>query len=87
VARTISFAEIIAGAPKVWCVKWDAENAEVPVIEEATIEDLQRCEWHIGEFHSDLKSIRRKMTEAGFLEHVMPVGHFCFQNELPFRVL
>ena len=87
VARTVGFAEILSGAPKVWCVKWDAENAETPVIDEASIEDLQRCAWHIGEFHTNLQAIREKMSSAGFVEHAMPAGHFCFQNELPFRVL
>jgi hypothetical protein len=87
VARTVGFAEIIAGAPKIWCVKWDAENAEYPVIEEASAQDLQRVRWHTGEFHVNIQPIRDKMIGAGFIEHPVPAGHFCFQNELPFRVL
>jgi len=87
IAKTFSMAEILAGMDKVWCVKFDAENAEYPLLEEASIDDLLRCKFLIGEFHLGIERIR-EVLKGEFKEHKMDhPALFCFENPMAFRFL
>lgn len=76
------------GSGKVWTLKLDCENGEYPLIAEASVADLQRCKWIIGEYHDKgLSPIKDWLLHSGFKQHDAVTGHFCFENERPFEVL
>lgn len=89
IARTVSLHDIMAGIPKVWCAKFDAENAEYPLLKEAQADDLNRIRWVKGEFHSGIDDIRAIMIAQRFREHATDRSHelFCFENPKPFSEL
>lgn len=89
IVRTISLKEIMAGIDRVWCMKCDCENGEYPLLEEARPEDLQRCKWIVGEYHSGIERIQTVMAKTGFREHPAARAHemFLFENPQTFAGL
>lgn len=73
---------------KFWQLKLDCEGGEVPLIQEASMEDLKLIKFAIGESHSlGVEPLRTKFQEAGFKEHSAVTGHFCFENPKHFKDL